>query len=246
MRAIPIAFIVLITAVFPQATWAYFDQLDGLLATHVETKTVDGIRYNGVNYGAWGKDPRHTLVRDDILTTNPATLLSKEEKLAFWINAYNVLTIDLIIREKEPESIKNLGGLFSSPWSKHTWEIAGQSYTLDNIEHDIIRPLGEARIHFAINCAAKSCPDLRVEAYRPEKLNTQLADQVTLTFSNGTKGFRKSPAQNIIHVTKVMDWFGEDFDDRNLHSWLMPYFPSLINDQTEIKFFSYDWSLNKS
>jgi len=245
MRAIAVAFTVLIMVATPQAAKAYFDQLDELLAAHVKAKTEDGIQYNGVDYDAWGNDPRHTLVRDVILTTNPATLLSKEEKLAFWINAYNVLTIDLIIREEERESIKNLGGLFSSPWSKHKWEIAGQSYTLDNIEHDVIRPLGEARIHFAINCAAKSCPDIRVKAYRPEKLNAQLADQVSLTFRNNTKGFRKTPNQNTIHITKVMDWFGEDFNDRDLHSWLKPYFPNIITDETEIKFFDYVWSLNK-
>ncbi|MCR9213728.1 MAG: DUF547 domain-containing protein [Proteobacteria bacterium] len=245
MRAIPIAFTVLIMAVIPQIAEAYFDQLDELLKAHVETVTVDGIVYNGVDYDAWGNDPQHTLVRDTILETDPKTLLSKEEILAFWINAYNVLTIDLIIREGERDSIKNLGGIFSSPWSKHTWEIAGKSYTLDNIEHDIIRPLGEARIHFAINCAAKSCPDLRVEAYHPEKLDAQLADQVKLTFSNNTKGFYKTPNQNTVRVTKVMDWFEEDFNDGDLHSWLKPYFPELIINETEVKFFSYDWSLNK-
>ena len=228
-----------------QPSYAYFDTLDGLLKDHVKPVTAKGIEYNGVDYDAWSKDTRHAQVRDEILAKNPANLGSKNEKLAYWINAYNVLTIDLITREGERESIKNLGGTFSTPWKKHKWTIAGKEYTLDDIEHGVIRKLGEPRIHFAVNCAAKSCPDLRAEAYRPATLNAQLDEQTRLTFKNSTKGYAQVDGQNAVRVTKVMDWFDEDFNGGDLRGWLKPYFPNVINEDTSVKFFSYDWSLNK-
>lgn len=226
-----------------QPAFAYENDLDGLLKSHVKTVTQKGITYNGVDYTAWGKDPRHAKVRDAILAVNPANLKGKNAKLAYWINTYNVLTIDLITREGETSSIKNLGGTFISPWKKHKWTIAGKEYSLDNIEHDTIRPMGEARIHFAVNCAAKSCPDLRAEAYRANELDAQLDDQARKTFRNASKGYQKLDG-NAVKVSKVMSWFDEDFNNGDLNSWLAPYFPEDVNAETNISFFSYDWSLN--
>ncbi|HKH21196.1 MAG TPA: DUF547 domain-containing protein, partial [Gammaproteobacteria bacterium] len=111
--------------------------------------------------------------------------------------------------------------MFTSPWQKYEWTIAGQSYTLDEIEHDILRPMGDARIHFAINCAALSCPDLRDEPYRASILDAQLDDQVRLTLKNPSKGFRKE--NGTVYVTKIMDWYSEDFDKGDVKSWLSRY-----------------------
>ena len=183
-------------------------------------------------------------MRKDILATDPSTLATQEERLSYWINAYNFLTVDLIIKEEERETIKNLGDFFTSPWRAHSWIISGEEYTLDGIEHEIIRPMGEARIHFAINCAAISCPDLRMEAYRAEKLVEQFGDQTQLTFNNPSKGFMNFDDQNAIRVSKVMDWFDEDFNDGDVRGWLRPYFPDVIDEDTTVRFFNYDWSLN--
>jgi len=228
---------------FSFSTHAYENDLDGLLKTHVKTLTKSGIQYNAVNYSAWGKDPRHAKVKDAILKTNANTLKSKDQKLAYWINAYNVLTIDLITSKNEQKSIKNLGTLFKSPWKKFTWNVNGKNLTLDGIEHNIIRKLNDPRIHFAINCAAKSCPDLRREAYRSNKLNAQLQHQVNLTLNNQSKGFKKGN-DNAVKVSKVMDWFKEDFKG-GINKWLQGYKKGIVNDQTNIGFFPYDWSLNK-
>ncbi|MEM7027110.1 MAG: DUF547 domain-containing protein [Pseudomonadota bacterium] len=236
-------FVMIFIVLFSINSHAYLDQLDGLLGTHLNTVTKNNIQYNGVDYDAWHNDPRHAEVLNNILNTNPDIHDTREDKLAFWINTYNVLTIDLINKENERETIKNLGGFFSSPWKKFKWTIAGKSYTLDEIEHEIIRPLGEPRIHFAINCAAKSCPDLRAESYRADQLEEQLAEQTRLTFDNQTKGLQYK--DNQVTLTKVMDWFKEDFNEGNLLSWLKYYYPENINDQTSIRFFDYDWSLNK-
>ena len=237
---------ILIGCLNAQPTLAYFNDLDGLLNDHIKTVTKKGITYNGVDYDAWAQDPRHEKVRNEILSTNPSTLGSKNEKLAYWINTYNVLTIDLINSQNERDSIKNLGSIFASAWKSHKWTFAdGRDLHLDNIEHDIIRKMNEARIHFAVNCAAKSCPDLRSESYRPNKLDAQLDEQTHLTFKNSTKGYTKLDGENAVRVTKVMDWFDKDFNGGNLNSWLSPYFPNIIDDNTKVKFFSYDWSLNK-
>ena len=244
MKKFILTFLFAFTLMISQSAFAYLDDLDGLLSTHVKPVTAKGIQYNGVNYDAWAKDPRHKTVLNEILATNPKTLVTKNEKLAYWINAYNVLTIDLITREGEQDSIKNLGSTFVNPWKKHKWTITGTEYTLDTIEHKIIRPMGEPRIHFAINCAAKSCPDLRAEAYRADTLETQLDNQTQLTLKNSTKGYKKG-SDNSVTVSKVMDWFKEDFNKGDLNSWLKTYRADDINNDTKIKFYDYDWSLNK-
>jgi len=236
--------LILTLVISPITAQAYEKDLDGLLKDYVKPVQVNGISYNGVNYDGWAKDARHAKVRDGILTVNPANLSSQNKKLAYWINAYNVLTIDLVTREGERESIKNLGSIFTSPWKKHKWTIADKKYTLDDIEHAVIRKMDEPRIHFAVNCAAKSCPDLRAEAYRADKLNAQLDEQARLTLQNKTKGFKKEDG-NIVRVTKVMDWFGKDFDGGDLNTWLKIYKPKTVNGETRIQFFNYDWSLNK-
>lgn len=223
---------------------SYIPDLGGLLKDYIKPTTVNGITYNGVNYDAWGKDPRHANVRKALLSVNPSTLNSKNEKLTYWINTYNFLTIDLIISEGERETIKNLGTIFNSPWKKYKWTIEGIEYSLDKIEHDIIRKMSEPRIHFAINCAAISCPDLRAEAYRVDKLNAQLDEQTRLTLNNSTKGF-KVEDNNSVLVSKVIDWFKEDFENGNLTKWLQKYKADSINADTNIKFYQYDWSLNK-
>jgi len=151
----------------------------------------------------------------------------------------------LITREKETKSIKNLGTLFNSAWKRFSWNVGGKNLSLDAIEHKIIRPLNDARIHFAINCAAKSCPDLRREAYRAGKLNGQLEQQVNLTLNNAGKGFKANKANNTVHVSKIMDWFAVDFDGGNVNKWLQTYKKAEVNNNTSIAYLNYDWSLNK-
>ena len=241
-------FLLLLFVIVPFATQAnaqsYEDDLDGLLSDFVAPTTKDGIEYHGVDYDAWGKDPRHAKVRDAILAMDPDSLSTKEEKLAYWINAYNVLTIDLITRTGEQKSIKNLGNFLNSPWDKYKWEIAGKQYSLNNIEHDTIRKIDEPRIHFAVNCAAKSCPDLRAEAFRASELDQQLEEQANLTLNNETKGFKKESG-DAVRVTKIMDWYGEDFDKGDLTEWLTAYKPEVVDAGTKVRFFKYDWSLNE-
>ena len=105
---------------------------------------------------------------------------SKDEQLAFLINAYNAFTIDLILRQDSlPDSIRDIGSFFSGPWDQRFFTLLGETRTLDEVEHEMIRgnpALMDPRIHFAVNCASVGCPALRPEAYRAETLEQQLAD----------------------------------------------------------------------
>jgi len=220
---------------------SFTELYDGLLSEYVSPIEIDGIVFNGVDYDGLGADHRYEKTLNALLAVSPDNY-KNEEKTAFWINAYNFLTIELIIREQERESIKNLGGFFTSPWKKHSWSLAGNDYTLDEIEHEILRPMGDARVHFAINCASVSCPDLRQESYQADKLDEQLNEQVRLTLSNKGKGFYQE--NNELYVSKIFDWFAEDFNDGDVKTWLLDY--QHINKNHALKFIKYDWSLNKA
>ena len=221
----------------------FLDLYDGLLmkTVHPVSMHKSGIDYNGVDYDRWVPDIRYYKAKKLLQETDPEGFTSKNEKMAFWINVYNFLTIDLILRENERVSIKNLGGLFTSPWKANSWKLGnGKDYTLDHIEHKILRPMGDARIHFAINCASISCPDLRIEAYRADKLNQQLNEQVMTTLANEGKGLRHDA--DTIYVSKIFDWFKEDFKSGNIRAWLADY--KKIKQNASIKFMDYNWSLN--
>ena len=218
----------------------FLELYDGLLSEYVTAVTADGIEYNGVDYDSWTADPRHDKALKILLAENPDRFKGEENK-AFWVNSYNFLTIDLIVSENERESIKNLGGIFTSPWKKYSWTLHRRDYTLDDIEHKILRPMNDPRVHFAINCASLSCPDLRMESYQVDSLNRQLNEQVMLTLANEGKGLRKTDDK--LYVSKIFDWFSEDFEDGDVKAWLGEY--QQINQNDELEFMNYDWSLNK-
>jgi len=218
----------------------FLNLYDGLLQEHMSAAEKDGTPYNGVDYDGWAADPRHKQALKLLLAQNTGAFKG-DEKMAFWINAYNFLTIDLIVREGERKTIKNLGGTFTSPWKNHSWTLSGMDYTLDYIEHKILRSMGDARIHFAINCASVSCPDLRLESYRAETLNQQLNEQVMITLANEGKGLRLEKGS--IAVSKIFDWFKEDFKGGDIKAWLRDY--KEIDQNASIEFMDYDWSLNK-
>ena len=209
---------------------------DGLLQSYVSPNSSAFVnkQYMAVDYDGWAEDKRHGEALKILQAENGGDM-------AFWINAYNFLTIDLIVRENERETIKNLGSMFTSPWKKHSWDLGGKSYTLNHIEHEILRPMGDARIHFAINCASISCPDLRGEAYRSEILDKQLEEQVLLTLGNEGKGL--SLNGNNIKISKIFKWFEADFNGGDVKGWLQSYIS--LNKQVKLQYLNYDWSLNK-
>ena len=215
-----------------------------LLAKYVVAGEKEGIKTSLIDYDRWAKDKNHPKALRALQQVNPQKLTGKE-KLAFWINAYNLLTLDLIIKTKERESIRNQGELFRSVWKVHHWQINGVDYTLHQIEHDILRPLGEPRIHFAINCASLSCPDLLNRPYRAAKLEQQLKAQTQAFLLNTTKGLAMTSSE--IQLSKIFDWFEKDFGgEKKLIQFIRSYIPTL-NKKAKIEgYFDYNWNLNSS
>jgi hypothetical protein len=180
--------------------------------------------------------------------TNPDTL-GREEQFAFYINAYNAWTIKLILTGYPGvKSIKDLGSIFESPWRKEFVRINGQTLTLDDIEHKILRPrFKDARVHFAINCASKSCPPLIPEPYRGSVLDTQL-DRVTGNFLNAPENYRLEG--NTLWVSSIFKWFSGDFNDDPVGFYRTHANGELKKqldekgDRIKVKFLDYDWTLN--
>ncbi len=187
---------------------------------------------------------------------------SKPQQMAFLINAYNAFTLELILtRWPKLESIKDLGSLLQSPWKPKWVPLLGSKVSLDNIEHDMLRTRGrfdDPRVHFAVNCASIGCPALREEAFVADRLEAQLAEQA-LRFMADRSRNRFDAASGRLQVSKIFDWFGEDFRLGHQGVTSLPVFLGRYADvladapadrdrvrrgQVPVAFLDYDWKLN--
>ena len=194
--------------------------------------------------------------------TNPDNLLTDEDKLAFWINAYNAFTLKFILEEYPVESINDLhwGGLYlgtllgTTVWDDEKILINGTKLSLNNIEHDIARKkINEERVHFAMVCASLGCPSLRNEAFEGYKLNKQLNEQARIFFNDETKN-NFNINKRTAYLSKILDWYSSDFgkDDQGILLYISQFLDSDIADdiernspQWEIDHLSYNWDLNE-
>jgi len=205
-----------------EAVGAEFDHqhsdLNTVLAQHVSPAGL-------VDYAALQADPDALGDYLQQLATVDADALAAQDEavqIAFWINAYNALTLQLIIDHYPIPAGGAFGGLFGGEqsitnidgaWDALQWEVAGQQRTLDDIEHNILRKrFNEPRIHFAIVCASLSCPDLRREAYTGLRLARQLQEQTLRFLNNPNKGLNIERGRDRVSVSSIFDWFDEDFD----------------------------------
>ena len=192
-----------------------------------------------VNYKAFKKD--RTVLRmylHALGRKTPTENWSKQEKLAYWINAYNAMTIDLIIRNQPIGSIKDI----DNPWKQSLWKLGGDMYNLDTIEHQILRKMEDPRIHFAINCASFSCPVLLNEAFTAHSVDTQL-EALTVGFINDTQ--RNTITPQAITISKIFKWFSKDFKkNQSLIEFLNTYSTIKIQRNAKINYLDYNWELN--
>jgi hypothetical protein len=217
-----------------------------VLAQHVR----DGV----VDYKVIKTDKRFPQYVALLQKTNPETL-SGNDKLAFWINAYNAFTIQYVLNKYPIKSLMNKlsyatgGGTFKSKFI----EINGQKYSLNDIENDIVRPMGDPRIHFALVCGAKSCPPLRSEAYVADRLDQQLDEQGRLFMKQSDKN-RFDFEKNEVYLSKVFDWFKNDFrkDGKSELEFIGRFLPedqaqklATNADKIKVKYTEYDWDLNE-
>jgi hypothetical protein len=163
---------------------------------------------------------------------------SKEDKLAYWINTYNALTIDLIIRNYPLKSIKDI----KNPWDQRLWKFGDKWQNLNDIEHKILRKMNEPRIHFAIVCASESCPKLLNKAFTSENLEEQLTI-VTKDFLSDTS--KNELSKSRIKLSKIFKWFKKDFEqDGNLIDFLNQYSDVTISNTAKKSYKDYNWVLN--
>ncbi len=195
-------------------------------------------------------------IRQQLGRVNVAALTPKQQ-LAHWINVYNVNTVATIVESYPVDSIRDISTdpiIRLNVFKKERVPVGNAKLSLDDIEHKKIRePFKDPRIHFAINCAAKSCPPIRTEAFTGEKLDAQLDEQARL-FLNGPHGakFKRDGDELTITVTKIMDWFGDDFEKwgGGKAAFIRKYVSAdkqRMIDQAkdiDIEYDDYDWSLN--
>lgn len=185
---------------------------------------------------------------DDLAGIDPDGLADKE-RFAFYVNAYNAWTLKLILDHYPGiKSIKDAGSLWQSPWKKKIARIDGGLLTLDEIEHDILRPqFRDPRVHFAVNCASKGCPPLFGVPFNGRDLDLQL-DRVTRSFINDPSRYRMDG--DVLYVSQIFKWFSEDFDDDPI-GFFRKYADGNLQTELQarsenlrVKFLDYDWSLN--
>jgi hypothetical protein len=236
-------------------------QWDSLLRLHVST--VSGGHTTQVDYNGFVSDRGALKVYLDQLAGISRGVFdswSKQDQLAFLINAYNAWTVELVLTGyPDIESIKDLGNLFQSPWEKTSVRLFGEACSLDDIEHGLIRGSGrynDPRIHFAVNCASIGCPALRPEAYQGTRLEGQLQEQTTAFLSDRSRNHLDADS---LQVSSIFKWYEEDFQKGWLGLQSLPDFfiqhkdalgltasdvDRLRSGDLKIKYLRYDWRLN--
>ncbi len=218
---------------------------DRLLKKHVSP-------YGKVNYKGFANDSAQLVSYLTLLTKNPPNekSWSRNEQMAYWINAYNAFTIQLIVRYYPIKSIKDIGTRIQIPFVNTPWDmkfilIGNEKLDLNNIEHSKLRKqFDDARIHMVLVCASKSCPILLNEAYNAQRLDTQLNKQ-TVAFLSDTD--RNKVTAEKPQLNMIFDWYGMDFSKNggSVRDFVNKHSAIKIKAGAKISFIDYDWGLNE-
>ncbi len=171
------------------------------------------------------------------------TQFTKAQKKAYLINAYNAYTIKLILKHYPVKSIKDIGGFLESPFKIKFAQLGEKTYSLDQIEKDMLLEMGDPRVHFAVNCASFSCPALSNKAYVADELNLQL-ELASRKFINSDKNSIK---QNQLKLSKIFKWYSSDFEAHSgsVIKFIQNYYPGRISTYADLEYLNYSWALNK-
>ena len=263
-KSLPLALLLLLSTVYSAVSVAQetlHQPWQTLLAQHV--KPINNGHSSQVDYAGMKMERAQLkayLAALSSVDKNVFAQWSAPKQLAFLINAYNAWTVEFILTAyPDLASIKDLGSFFSSPWSKKFIPLLGETRSLDNIEHQLIRgdnKYGDPRIHFAVNCASIGCPALREEAYSAEKLEQQLNEQ-TVRFLTDTSRNRFNDSS--MELSAIFKWYGDDFTlgfrgSNSLPTFILLYHQALNltpaqqallkSENMDNNFLNYDWALN--
>ncbi len=244
-----------LAAGFDNSSW------DKLLKSHV--KAIHGNASTAVDYAGMARDKARLDAYLDAsakVSRSQFDQWNKEDQLAFLINIYNARTVALILTAyPDVKSIKDLGGLFSTPWKVSDVPLFGKSVSLDDIEHKLIRGSGrynDPRIHFAVNCASIGCPSLRRQAYEGAVLDSQLSEQSSQFLGDRSRNrFEKGT----LRLSPLFKWYADDFNQGAESAPTLPEFlashgqalgltekdkAKLRKGSIPVKYLNYDWQLN--
>ena len=244
-----------------QTESALHQQWHALVSQHV--KSINHGNSSAVDYAAMKKQRAQLQSYLELLSNISQTHFDawdKATQLAMLINAYNAWTVELILTKyPDIESIKDLGGFFSSPWDKSFIPLLGKTRSLNDIEHKLIRGsdrYNDPRIHFAVNCASIGCPALLEEAYTGAKLEQQLDAQTKRFLADTSRNYAKG---DTVYLSAIFKWYGDDFTQGfagadSVEAFLLLYPNALTlngaqqdaanKQQLDIDFLDYNWSLN--
>ena len=227
---------------------ATFDHsiVDQILKSYVNDKGL--VDYNGI-----AKDTALNSYIESLEQAKPETM-SRDGKMAFWINAYNAITIDKVIKWRPKKSVREtlIPGIWTSTKFFTTREhtVAGKRLSQDDIEHEILRKqFKDPRIHFTIICASSSCPPLPRFAFTEENFQTRIEEE-TRKYINSGRGTKTDYAENTLFLSKLFDWFSGDFESKSgsVMDFIKPYLNqealSFLDRKPKISYLHYDWSLN--
>lgn len=215
-----------------QSTDQFYKDLDGFYAKHVVNGKVD--------YKAISKDPKEF---NTLIDKAHAIKVSQSNALdyqSFWINAYNLHVIKGIIDNYPIASPLDKKGFFDTI----THSIAGQSITLNDIENNLLRKkFNDPRFHFVLVCGAVGCPPLISESYKPATLDSQLTTQTTLAVND--KNFTRI-GKNTVELSQIFEWYKGDFEQKGKTiDFLNTYLKTPLTKNTKVKYYPYNWNINK-
>ena len=218
------------------------DLFNQVLQEHVDKGKVD--------YAKLKANPEKLETYLDLLAVAKPAEMPYNAQLAFWINTYNALIIKGVIDHYPTKSVRKIK-LFGGFFSRLKFQVAGEKYSLNQIEHDIIRTeFVDPRVHFALVCASKSCPALENSVYLPETIEEQL-DAVTLKFVTNPEKVRIDRAKRRVYLSKIFKWYKKDFTEGydGVADFLADYLPPkdadfVLAKDVKFHYLGYDWTLN--
>jgi|CXWL01.1.fsa_nt_gi hypothetical protein len=242
----PALFLILILSRIGAAGAADFDRVQTRLNATLSARVREGrVDYAGLKKDAAGLDAWLAAAASADETDFKGR--PREERLAFMINLYNAATLRLILDHYPITSIRKIGPVWdpNKAWKLPVVRIFGRTVTLNTVEHEMIRPVyKDPRVHFALVCAAKSCPPLRSEAYAGPHLNAQLDDQARVFLSQKAKN-DASRAGEMAYLSPIFKWYMEDFggSKKSVLNFVKKWLP--VEDSWTVAWTEYDWSLNE-
>ncbi len=217
-----------------------------LLETYL---SVDDDGVNRFDYGGLKDNTGDVAVLDAYLTSFAALdfdTLSQAEQVAAWSNIYNALTVKHIVGRYPVRSIRS--GYIGGPWKRVKTVVDGEAISLHAIEHDVLRPMGDPRIHYALNCASYGCPNLLPDVWTGATLDEDL-DAAARAYINHPRGV-SIRARGGLQVSSIYKWFKADFGGSeetviaHLLDYANPVLAQQIKTNADIRKYEYDWSLN--